>query len=101
MEWILSIHELTADIENEGSVRVRAGGYAAPRDDPIDVPADVLRFAPKKLRLRHRTEDRIEQLEIEVKQWQERADRAETRLRFVENSIQRIAAQCVRSTAMK
>jgi hypothetical protein len=41
-------------------ISTSAEGCAALRDYPIDVPADVLRFAPKKLRRRHRTEDRIE-----------------------------------------
>lgn len=57
---------------------------------------EVLKFAPKKMRCPHRTaEERINQLETEIKQWQDRARRAETRLRFIENSIQQIAAEHV------
>jgi predicted nucleic acid-binding Zn-ribbon protein len=49
------------------------------------------------MRLQHRTaEDRINQLETEIKQWQDRALLAETRLRFIEKSIQQIAAEHVR-----
>lgn len=58
----------------------------------------VLKFATKRMRLRHRAaEDWINQLEAEIKQWHGRALLAETRLRFLERSIQQIAAEHVRS----
>jgi hypothetical protein len=61
----------------------------------IDVPNEVLKFAPKKVRRQQTAEDRIAQLETEIKQWQDRAGRAETRLRFIEKLIQQIAAEHV------
>ena len=63
--------------------------------DTIDVPREVLRFAPKKIRRSLTAEDRIDQLETEVKQWQDRADEAEARLRRIEKTIQKIAAELV------
>jgi len=63
--------------------------------DTIDVPREVLRFAPKKIRRSLTAEDRIDQLESEVKQWQDRADEAEARLRRIEKTIQKIAAELV------
>jgi predicted nucleic acid-binding Zn-ribbon protein len=54
------------------------------------------------MRPQHRNaEDRINQLETEIKQWQDRALLAETRLRFIEKSIQQIAAEHVRSVPRK
>ncbi len=61
----------------------------------IDVPKEVLKFAPKKMRRQQTAEDRIDQLETEIKQWQDRAGRAEARLRFIEKLIQQIAAEHV------
>ena len=57
---------------------------------------EVLKYAPKKVRCQHGTaEEPINQLETELKQWQDRARRAKTQLRFIEKSIQQIAAEHV------
>lgn len=61
----------------------------------IGVPKEVLKFAPKKIRLAQTAEERINQLETEIKQWQERAGEAETRLLYIEKTIQQIAADHV------
>jgi hypothetical protein len=53
----------------------------------IDAVEAVLRFAPKKLR-GQTTEDLIDQLKAEIKQWQDRAVRAETRLQSVQKLVQ-------------
>jgi len=70
--------------------------------ETINVPKEVLQFAPKEIRCQHQTaEDRIGRLETEIEQWQDRAGRAETRLRFLEKSIQQIATGLVRSAPRK
>src|SRR5450830_179119 len=84
-------HELIANLEHspawQQDPQARGGAVS-----------EVLKFAPKRLRLQHRTaEDRMNQLENEIGQWQDRALLAETRLRFIEKSIQQIAAEHVRS----
>ena len=66
---------------------------AAITQHTFDVPKEVLKFAPKKMRREQTTEARIDQLETEINQWKDRADRAETRLRNIEKSIQQIAAK--------
>ena len=83
-------HELIANLEHapawQQDAQARGGAVS-----------EVLKFAPKRMRLQHQTaEDRINQLETEIKQWQDRALLAETRLRFIEKSIQQIAAEHVR-----
>lgn len=88
-------HELIANLEHspEWQQDAKARGGAV---------SEVLKFAPKRLRLQHRTaEDRMNQLENEIGQWQDRALLAETRLRFIEKSIQQIAAEHVRSVPRK
>jgi hypothetical protein len=68
----------------------------------INVPKEVLHFAPKEVRRQHQArEDRIGRLETEIQEWQDRAGRAETRLQFIENSIQQIAAELVRPAPKK
>ncbi|MEJ2373978.1 MAG: hypothetical protein P8Y53_03615 [Pseudolabrys sp.] len=85
-----SIHQLITDVERRGDAHPEHPRFAG----KIDVPEEVLRFAPRKIRAQHETsEDRIEQLENEVKEWQDRAGRAEARLRSIEESVQRIAAK--------
>ena len=84
-------HQLIANLEHapawQQDVQARGGAVS-----------EVLKFAPKRMRPQHRTaEDRINQLETEIKQWQDRALLAETRLRFIEKSIQQIAAEHVKS----
>ena len=57
---------------------------------------EVLKYASMKVRCQRGTaEEPINQLATELKQWQDRARRAETRLRFIEKSIQQIAAEHV------
>ena len=55
--------------------------------------SEVLKYAPLKLRPRRNVEDRLSA----EKYWRERACRAEVRVIFLENSIQRIAARVVKS----
>ncbi len=98
-------HQLIAELEHMQDASPRGGDYFGLRRESrrtIDVPEEVLKFAPKKMRLRHQTaEDRIEQLETEIKQWQDRAGRAETRLQVIEKSIQQIASKYVRCAPRK
>ena len=57
---------------------------------------EVLKYAPRKVRCQHGTAaEPINQLETELKQWRDRACRAETQLRFIEKSIQQIAPERV------
>jgi predicted nucleic acid-binding Zn-ribbon protein len=84
-------HQLIANLEHtpawQQDVQARGGAVS-----------EVLKFAPKRMRPQHRTtEDRINQLKTEIKQWQDRALLAETRLHFIEKSIQQIAAKHVKS----
>jgi hypothetical protein len=81
------------DVQPLGGNSRRNAESAAITQRAIDVPKEVLKFAPKKMRRQQTAEDRIDQLETEIKQWQDRAGRAETRLRFIEKSIQQIAAE--------
>ena len=88
-------HQLIANLEHapawQQDVQARGGAVS-----------EVLKFAPKRMRPQHRTaEDRVTQLETEIKQWQDRALLAETRLRFIEKLIQQIAAEHVRSVPRK
>lgn len=104
-------HQLIAELEHMQDAHPRGGDYFGlrgesrrPIDVPeIDVPEEVLKFAPKKMRLQHQIaeEDRIEKLESEIKQWQDRAGRAETRLQVIEKSIQQIASKYVRCAPRK
>lgn len=89
-----SIHQLISSVERRGDTDPQP-----PYDGQmIDVPEEVLRFAPRKIRIQHQAaEHRIEQLENEVKEWQDRAGRAEARLRSIEELVQRIAAKYVHS----
>jgi hypothetical protein len=96
--------QLIADLEHSSRQRDeqppggdsrRNAESAAITQHTIDVPKEVLKFAPKKMRRQQTAEDQIDQLETEIRQWQDRADRAETRLRFIEKLIQKIAAEHV------
>ncbi len=93
-------HQLIIDLEHEREARPLFGDNSRLRREltsitqHVDVPEEVIKFAPKKMRLQHQSaEGRIEQLETDVKQWQDRADQAEARLRSIESSIQQIAAR--------
>lgn len=81
-------HELIANLEQpctrQQDAQARGGAVS-----------DVLRFAPKRMRLRNQS--RIDQFEAEIKLWQDRALLAERRLRFLEKSIQQIAVEYVRT----
>ena len=99
-----SFQQLIADLEHTprqrdvqplGGNSRRNAESAAITQHTSDVPKEVLKFAPKKMRRQQTAEDRIDQLETEIKQWQDRALLAETRLRFIEKSIQQIAAEHV------
>ncbi|HSP49737.1 MAG TPA: hypothetical protein VLN61_06045 [Pseudolabrys sp.] len=100
---------LIADLERKRDAPPLGSDYFAFRrksgatsQQTINAPKEVLQFAPKEIRRHHQTaEDRINQLETEIEQWQDRAGRAETRLQFIEKSIQKIAAGLVRSAPRK
>lgn len=92
------IHQLIADIEEgrDASPQLPIGRHM------VDLPEEVVRFAPKNIRLQHQTaDDRIEQLETEIKHWQDRAARAETRLHSIEQSVQQIAAKYIHAAPRK
>lgn len=93
-------HQLIIDLEHDRDAHRLFGDNSRLRRElasitqHVDVPEEVLKFAPKNMRLQHQSaEGRIEQLETEVKQWQDRADQAEARLQSIERSIQQIAAK--------
>jgi hypothetical protein len=100
---------LIADLECTRDAQPRGGEYfefrrksGATAQQVNNVPKEVLQFAPKEVRRQHQTgDDRIGRLQTEIQQWQDRAGRAETRLRFIENSIQQIAAELVRPAPRK
>jgi hypothetical protein len=75
--------ELTVELD-----RVPAPNLAPGRGDM----SEVLKYAPAKLRPRRSAEDRLARLEVENVFWRERALRAEGRVRYLENSIERIAS---------
>ncbi len=84
------IHQLISDIERQRD--------APPLAYEDDTPSEVLRFAPKKVRVpRQMTEDPVADLKTEVEQWQNRAQAAEARLHSLEERIQRIANDYVYS----
>ena len=103
------IHQLIADIEHAkdapelGCDRSTLGKESTKIHRHVSsVPEEVLKFAPKKMRLQHApTEGRVEQLETEIKEWQVRANQAEMRLRSIEKSIQEIAAKYIHPLATK
>ena len=100
---------LIADLERKRHAQPLGGDYSGFRrksgantQRTSNVPKEVLQFAPKEMRCQHESaENRIDQLETEIKQWQDRASRAETRLQFIETSIQEIAEKFVRSVPKK
>ena len=99
---------LIADLERKRNAQPQDSDFAFRRESGattqqmINVPKEVLKFAPKEMRRQYQTaEDPIGQLETEIQQWQDRAGRAETRLQFIEKSIQQIAAELVRSAPRK
>lgn len=84
------IHQLIRDIEQERD--------APPLAYEDDTPSEVLRFAPKKVRIPALiTQDPTAHLKREVKQWQHRAEEAEARLQSLEHRIQQIADDYVYS----
>jgi predicted nucleic acid-binding Zn-ribbon protein len=83
------------EAQRAGSNTLQNAMSAAAAQNTSDVPNEVLKFAPKKMRRQQSAEDRINQLEIEIRQWEERAGEAETRLRYIEKSIQQIASEHV------
>ncbi len=91
-----TIHQLITELEQGGDERSRSFDPSAANG----VPDEVIKFAPKKIRFHHQSaQDRIDELEGELRQWQERADRAELRLRSIEKSIQQIAARYLQGAA--
>ena len=100
---------LIADLEHTRDAQQGGSDYfafqqksGATAQQMINVPKEVLQFAPKEVRRQHQTgEDRIGRLETEIQQWQDRAGRAKTRLQFIENSNQQIAAEVVRPAPRK
>lgn len=83
------------EAQRAGSDTLQNTNSAAAAQNTSDVPNEVLKFAPKKMRRQQSAEDRINQLETEIRQWEERAGEAETRLRYIEKSIQQIASEHV------
>jgi len=105
-----SAHRRQSDVSSPSSDPGRYVNSAAIGQRPTDVPYEVLRFAPKKIRNedfaidRHGeaivdilqgagrrlgvAEDRINELEAEITRTQDRADRAEALLQLVEKEIQ-------------
>ena len=84
------IHQLIRDIEQERD--------APPLAYQDDTPSEVLRFAPKKVRIPAQIIDEpTAHLKREVKQWQHRAEEAEARLQSLEDRIQQIADDYVYS----
>jgi hypothetical protein len=77
--------ELTAEIDRTPAKRIEAAAPGA--------ISEVLKYAPLRLRPRRNGEDRLNA----EKYWRERAFQAEVRVKFLENSIQRIAARVSRS----
>lgn len=77
--------ELTAEIDRMPARRIDAAAPGA--------ISEVLKYAPLKLRPRRNIEDRLSA----EKYWRERASRAEGRVKFLENTIQSIAARVAKS----
>jgi hypothetical protein len=75
--------ELTIELD-----RVPAPDLVPDRGDM----SEVLKYAPLKLRRRRSPEDRLARLEADNIYWRERTFRAENRVRYLESSIERIAA---------
>ena len=82
------IHQLISDIEGQRD--------APPLVHEDETPSEVLRFAPKKMRVPLQIAE-VADLKTEVKQWQNRAQAAEARLHSLEERIQRIANDYVYS----
>ena len=81
------------EAQRAGSDTQQSAKSAAAAQNTSDVPSEVLKFAPKKMRRQQSAEDRINQLETEIRQWEERAGEAEARLRYIEELIQQIASE--------
>jgi len=100
-----SIHQLILNIDREPSWCSEAANRSAPRVAlaardryQLETPDEVLRFAPKSIRLKHQTtEQRLGELLAEVKLWRDRAHHAEARLRSIEERVQHIASEHARS----
>jgi len=104
-----SIHQLIVNLDRE-RFAPRQADSAPPRGlrptsrklYPLETPNEVLRFAPKSVRLNHQTpEERVVALQAEVSSWRDRAGRAEARLRLIEDRVQRIASECARASTPK
>lgn len=81
-------HKIISDIE-------QGQGLVPEQRSDLD---EVLRFAPKqKRRDRQSQYERTTKLESELRNWQNRAIRAEARLKFVETSVQQIAKRYARA----
>jgi hypothetical protein len=101
----LGFQQLIAELEGKRDTQLLVGNYFAFRQETeattqqmINTPIEVLQFAPKRVRYQHQcAEDWTGRFLTDLQQWQERAGRAEMRLRFLEKSIQQIAAELVRS----
>ena len=96
-----SIHQLIVNLDRE-RFAPRQADSAPPRElrrssrelYPLGTPNEVLRFAPKSVRLNHQTpEGRVMALQAEVSSWRDRAGCAEARLRLIEDRVQRIASE--------
>jgi hypothetical protein len=103
-----SIHQLIVNLEERQGSGGQPGGHPARRESSaktiqrsIDVPKEVLKFAPKRMRVCDSAEDRVRLLEDEIDHWRNRAGRAEARLQFIEERIQRMAAPYVRQAPQK
>lgn len=77
--------ELTAEIDRTPAKRIDSAAPGA--------ISEVLKYAPLRLRPRRNGDDRLSA----EKYWRERAFQAEVRVKFLENSIQRIAARVAKS----
>jgi hypothetical protein len=103
-----SIHQLIVSLEERQGAGGQPGGHAARPESSakairhsIDVPKEVRKFAPKRMRICETAEDRVRLLEDEIDHWRNRAGRAEARLQFIEERIQRMAAPYVHQAPQK
>jgi hypothetical protein len=75
--------ELTIELNRSPAARLRPAGRSE--------MAEVLKYAPVRLRPRRTAEERLDRLEADNRYWRERACQAEGRVKFLETSIQSIA----------
>ena len=98
------IHQLVVDLDRKS--KTHDGGltvdWPKSKQQLNGVPNEVLKFAPKKLRLQCAVaEDRVQQLENEISEWRTRAGQAELRLQSIEKVVQEIAAKYTGSLPTK